>query len=127
MHARLGLGKDHRLRKSADFDRVFAGKRTHRAEHFCLHVRDNDQGHARLGLVIPRRYAKSAVLRNAIKRQAREAFRLHQHALGAHDLVLRLVKAWPEELAKPRSHAARSAWRGEIEGLLQKIAVAEER
>ena len=46
-----------------------------------------------MGMVIPKRYAKSAVLRNAIKRQAREAFRLVAERLPACDLVLRLARA----------------------------------
>lgn len=45
---------------------------------------------ARLGLAIPRKYVKTAVGRNRIKRLVRESFRLHQHAIAGMDLVLTL-------------------------------------
>lgn len=50
----------------------------------------NDTGHARLGLVIPKRAVRLAVRRNLIRRWAREAFRQHQHGLPACDIVLRV-------------------------------------
>lgn len=60
---------------------------------FVLHYRfSTTVDRARLGMVIPKRYAKSAVLRNAVKRQAREAFRLVAERLPACDLVLRLER-----------------------------------
>jgi ribonuclease P protein component len=45
---------------------------------------------ARLGLAIPRKYVKSAVGRNRIKRLVRESFRQHQHAIAGLDLVVTL-------------------------------------
>ena len=48
----------------------------------------------RLGLVIPKRFVRSAVARNAVKRRWREAFRQRRVGLaeefGAADLVVRL-------------------------------------
>lgn len=48
---------------------------------------------ARLGLVIPKRFAPLAVTRNTIKRVLRETFRHHRGALPEGDLVVRLVAA----------------------------------
>ena len=47
---------------------------------------DGDPGAApfRIAFVVPKRKFKRAVDRNRIKRQLREAFRLHQHLLTAH-------------------------------------------
>lgn len=45
---------------------------------------------ARLGVVVPKRLVKAAVLRNLIKRLGREQFRLLRPQLPARDLVLRL-------------------------------------
>lgn len=46
-------------------------------------------GPPRLGILISRKHAASAVQRNRIKRCIREAFRLEQHSLGAIDVLVR--------------------------------------
>lgn len=51
---------------------------------FAVHA--NEQGEARLGLAIAKRAVPHAVDRNAIKRQIREAFRLHEN-LPSLDIV----------------------------------------
>lgn len=60
---------------------------------------------ARLGLIIPKRLAKRAVLRNRLKRLAREAFRNVAAGLPPVDVVLRL--------AKPPLTGGRQAGRGD--------------
>lgn len=72
---------------------------------------------ARLGLVIPKRLARRAVLRNQIKRLAREAFRQVLPELPAMDLVLRLTKP-PLPANILVSGEWRQAWRRDIDGLL---------
>jgi len=51
---------------------------------FAVHA--NETGHARLGLAIAKRAVPHAADRNAIKRQIREAFRLHEN-LPSMDIV----------------------------------------
>lgn len=77
---------------------------------------------SRLGLVIPKRLARRAVLRNTIKRQAREAFRHHSENLPALDLVLRLAR-WPKDMAALAANpqALKRSVRQEIELLLEKL------
>lgn len=48
-----------------------------------------ESGTARLGVLISRRHAAGAVVRNRIKRCIREAFRLEQERLGALDVLVR--------------------------------------
>lgn len=84
----LGLHKAYRLLKPIEFRRVFqqpcrTGDRT-----LTILARANDKGHARLGLAISSKAAKSAVIRNRIKRIARESFRQHQRQLGSCDYVI---------------------------------------
>lgn len=48
----------------------------------------NDVGVARLGTAIPKRYIKTAVWRNRIKRIIRESFRHNQEALTGFDVII---------------------------------------
>lgn len=76
---------------------------------------------ARLGLIVPKRLAKQAVLRNLIKRLAREAFRNVSGSLPPADLVLRLAK--PPLPAGQRAGAEqRCSWRKSIDELLAGLA-----
>lgn len=72
---------------------------------------------ARLGLIIPKRFAHKAVTRNTIKRVIREAFRLQRPYLPNKDLVVRLHSKVP-----PCSlRQLRVLVRAEIDSLLQKV------
>lgn len=62
-----------------------------RSPRIYLYSLPNEVGQARLALIVPKRFAPSAVCRNRIRRLAREAFRLGQGAIGARDCVVRLV------------------------------------
>ena len=88
------------LRVPAEFTRCLGVPPLHRSGPFALHFARIVDGSGttspvwRLGLVIPKRYEKSAVARNTIKRRWRAAFR-QCHALmsaefGSADLVVRL-------------------------------------
>lgn len=48
----------------------------------------NNSAGPRLGLVVSRRAARTAVARNRVKRQIRESFRRVQAELGAFDIVV---------------------------------------
>ena len=54
-----------------------------------MYVGRRDSGAARLGVLISRRHAARAVVRNRIKRCIREAFRLEQERLGPIDVLVR--------------------------------------
>lgn len=56
-----------------------------------MRARGDATGEARLGLVIPKRFAALAVTRNAIKRVLRETFRHYRADLPPGDMVFRLV------------------------------------
>jgi len=56
--------------------------------YFGIYAMKNPLGHARVGLVVSKKVSKKAVVRNRIKRQIREAFRLQQRQLGAIDFVV---------------------------------------
>ena len=57
------------------------------------HQRAENILHARLGLIIPKRFLKRAVSRNAVKRVLRELFRVNQDSLPAGNYAVRLHKS----------------------------------
>lgn len=77
-----------RLRRPAEFKRVFAQPHTAAARSVVLLARSNNLGYARLGLAVPKRRIRSAAARNRIKRLARESFRHRAADLGSCDYVL---------------------------------------
>ena len=76
------------MRRSAEFARVFSQPIKVNAAQFTVVARRNDGNYPRLGMVVSKRSAKSAVARNRLKRYAREAFRHLQGQIGAVDLIL---------------------------------------
>lgn len=76
-----------RLLKPAQFQRVFSNGRRVAVPGFQLHVLPADDG-ARLGLAVSRRVDRRAVVRNRIKRAARELFRIQRGGLPGADYVL---------------------------------------
>jgi ribonuclease P protein component len=89
MRARFGLGADRRLAEKADFERLLheGSRRTRSGYTFFVSMRP--AGPPRLGILITRKHAARATVRNRIKRCIREAFRLEQAALGALDVLVR--------------------------------------
>ncbi len=62
-----------------------------RTEHFVLFARLNGREHARLGIVVAKRFAPRAVTRNTVKRVCREVFRCMQ--MPALDCIIRMTSA----------------------------------
>lgn len=97
-----------------------AARRVVRGESFSLHYREaSSDNEVRLGLMIPKRLARASSLRNAIKRQGREAFRLMTVDMPPCDLVLRLTR--PIKGVAASDDGWKKVWRAEIEGLLKRL------
>jgi len=56
---------------------------------YTFYMEKRDAGRPRLGMLVTRKHAAAATVRNRIKRCIREAFRLEQEKLGALDLLVR--------------------------------------
>lgn len=116
------------LRRRAQFEAVLASPPMVQTAHFALHGRlwsaDDAAWRATfgapgpwLGVVVPRRWARRAVTRNAIKRQVRAVAALHPPPAGAW--VVRLKRAWPtSEFPSATSAPLRRAVRAELLQLL---------
>jgi ribonuclease P protein component len=81
-----GFPKSARLLRRGDFADVRRGRRIE-ANCFVAYVRPRNHGPARLGLAVSTKIGH-AVIRNRIRRLAREAFRQHREALGSVDVLL---------------------------------------
>jgi ribonuclease P protein component len=83
----LKYAKDYRLLTPDAFRYVFEKPRKFGGEAIDFYVRKNHKTHARLGLAVPKRSLKSAVMRNRIKRQLREQFRMSADGLKGYDII----------------------------------------
>jgi ribonuclease P protein component len=77
-----------RLKKPAEYKKVFAKPVKSSDQYFTLLAIKNDFDHPRLGLAIAKKNIRKAVQRNVIKRTVRENFRIKQHGLGNIDIVV---------------------------------------
>ena len=77
-----------RLKKPAEYKKVFARPVKSSDTYFTLLAIKNDFDHPRLGLAIAKKNIKKAVHRNVIKRAVRESFRMQQQSLGNLDIVV---------------------------------------
>ncbi len=117
---RASFRSAQRLHKPQEFSAVMAARRVVRGESFDLHYSLANPGeYSRLGLIIPKRLARTASLRNAIKRQGREAFRLIAAEISPCDLVVRLTR--PFKGVNARDSIQRKAWRTELGSLLKRL------
>lgn len=80
----------YRLRKTDDYSSVFAFRRAVRGRFLTVHFRPNGLATARMGVVVAKKLARRAVLRNLVKRISREVFRMSRGGLPCLDLVIRL-------------------------------------
>lgn len=80
---------------------------------FRIHFADSEM--PRLGIAVSRRVSSKAAVRNRIKRQIRESFRLNRAQLAAMDYVV---------LAKPSAATMdRAQLRSALENLWQRFSV----
>lgn len=85
-----------------------------------LYARSNTLSHARLGVVVAKRFAPRAVTRNTIKRLTRETFR--QSSLPPLDCVVRLSKPVNSKAGPATGAALKAALRKELAQLLRSQA-----
>jgi ribonuclease P protein component len=77
-----------RVRTGRDYRDAFADSRRVSTRHFSLHLRLRDGGFCRLGMAVSRKVSPDAVVRNRIKRQIRESFRLRYAEFPPGDCII---------------------------------------
>ncbi|WP_114471249.1 ribonuclease P protein component [Pseudorhodoferax soli] len=127
-----------RLKTRAQFQAVMAGTTVSRTAHFALHrialpaPLAEEQADARplfpvddcwIGAVLPKRWARRAVTRNAIRRQIYAVCGEHAAALPAAVHVVRLRSGFDrKQFISATSVQLKQAVRGELEQLVRRAA-----
>ncbi len=121
-----------RLQSRAQFQAVLAGAAVARTPHFALHslsLPDVEGGRnalfasdgAWLGAMVPKRWARRAVTRNAIKRQVYTLGQSFVPALGRAAHVVRLSRGFDrQQFSSASSTALKTALRSELTQLFGK-------
>ena len=108
----MRLGKAARLTRRGEFLAVQErGRKLHSGAYLALAL-PNELGRPRIGVTVPKRIG-TAVVRNRVKRWAREAFRAEAGLLPSFDLVLVARAAAPAgglAAAAKAIAAARAGW-----------------
>jgi ribonuclease P protein component len=112
-----------RIVKTDEFSSVFRLRPTQKSAHFVLYTRLNDLPHARLGVVVAKRFAPRAVTRNTIKRVTRELFRVT--GLPAIDCLIRLAKPVNSKDGPATTAALKRALRAELSRLFAQAKAAK--
>ena len=124
-----------RLKTRAQFQAVLAGATVARTAHFALHrcALDTPGGaaplfaldEAWLGAMVPKRWARRAVTRNAIKRQIYTVSAAVAESLPRAAHVVRLRAAFDrKQFVSASSDALKAAVRTELQQLLARAAAA---
>jgi ribonuclease P protein component len=112
-----------RIVKTDEFSSVFRLRPTQKSAHFVLYTRLSPLPHARLGVVVAKRFAPRAVTRNTIKRVTRELFR--QTGLPAIDCLVRLAKPVNSKDGPATSAKLKAALRVELARLFEQARTAK--
>ena len=96
----FAFGREKKMRKTDEFSSVFRFRCVAGGNGLDVLAAPNGLGHARLGLIVPKKIIATAAGRNRIKRLLREGFRLHQAELAGLDVVARLKGRLDEKVLK---------------------------
>ena len=132
MNSAGALSMVQRLKTRAQFQAVMAGAPVAKTPHFALHRGALDAlsagrplfpvADAWVGVVLPKRWARRAVTRNAIRRQIHELSRLHADALPHAAWVVRLRSEFSrQQFVSASSEPLKRAVRAELEQLLGRV------
>ena len=109
------------LPAAADFNRVLRARRIGVSRHFELFAAAPVMDRPRLGLAIGKKTAPTAVLRNLVKRIARESVRAQAPALVLQDYVLRSRRGLADDWAAAKLARQTSAFKRDLRSELDAL------
>ena len=133
LHEPLGASLMQRLTSRQQFQAVMTGAPVAKTPHFALHRTGLNAGAESrplfpvadtwLGVLLPKRWARRAVTRNAIRRQIYEVARAQAADLPQAAFVVRLRSGFSQELfPSATSDALKRAVRSELSALMARAA-----
>jgi ribonuclease P protein component len=108
------FSKAYRLVSKQDFQSVFARSTRISGSSLLALCCSSLSENPRLGMVISKRYVKTAVARNRIKRVIRESFRHHLKQLGGLDIIVLPRKTWSTETQQQLQDEMKKLWQAVI-------------
>lgn len=109
--------RSRRILNSFQFREIFQSKPYLFTKNFVLYQKFSGKP-ARIGIVVGKKQARRAVIRNTLKRLLRESFRCRQEILFGYDIVIRLRCVVPNNLSCLASgRKFKKSYRLEIESL----------
>lgn len=96
----FGFSKAKQLVKTDEISSVFSFNSRFSSEHFQVLAKPGTYEFARMAVIVSKKTARHATVRNYIKRVSREVFRLQQPRLDGLDMVIRIRKSF-----SPAEHA----------------------
>ena len=112
--ASLRLTKMQRMRTPEDYRRVYRSKQWGGSAHHTFNVMaiDAEAGSevGTLGVTVSKKVSKLAVVRNRIKRQSKEFFRLRQHQLFNAQLVITAKTSCAAATVQERQQSLELLW-----------------
>lgn len=82
------MEKKFRLRKNAEFKKVYIGGKNFWNRNLILYIKKNKLEESRFGITITKKIG-NAVVRNKIRRRVKEIYRLNLHRIkDGYDLIL---------------------------------------
>jgi ribonuclease P protein component len=87
------LKKPNRVRKNADFNKIFREGKKINTDFLLLKVAENNNDKSRFGFVVSKKVSKNSTTRNKIKRILREIIRKRETEIrGGFDIVIIIKK-----------------------------------
>ena len=119
----LHLSKAQRLRTPADYRRVYQSKQWGGSAYYSFNVYPlapigdgvkcaeyQQQTNSLIGVTVSKKVSKSAVVRNRIKRQVKEFYRLHQSEINDAELVITAKPACAKAQDAERQKSLLELW-----------------
>jgi ribonuclease P protein component len=118
-----GFCKAKHLVKTDEISSVFSFNSRISSDHFQVLAKPGIYKFARIAVIVSKKTARLATVRNYIKRVSREVFRLQQHQLAGLDIVIRIRRSFSSaEYAEIEQEL-----RTQLNRILQKFSQDEKR